>query len=106
MEEVAEANNYLALQNDNGEYYLNGNWFIQWSGDYEIAGTTVTYQRHRNKEMFKASGPLKESLHIMVSNGRVIIIIILILIFNFLKTHRIKYFHCPYTRFMYICELR
>lgn len=66
VEEVAEANNYLAVQNDKGEYYLNGNWFIQWSGDYEIAGTILTYQRHRNKEMFKAAGPLKEPLHIMV----------------------------------------
>lgn len=66
VEEVAEANNYLALQNDKGEYYLNGNWFIQWSGDYEIAGTTITYLRHRNKDMFKAAGPLKEPLHIML----------------------------------------
>lgn len=66
VEEVAEANNYLAVQNDKGEYYLNGNWFIQWSGDYEIAGTILTYKRHRNKEMFKAAGPLKEPLHIML----------------------------------------
>ena len=55
--------------------------------------------------MLKASGPLKESLHIMVSNGRIILIIIGILIFDLKKANMInnedmKYFHCPDTRFM------
>ena len=27
--EMHESNNYLALRNDRGEYYLNGHWFIQ-----------------------------------------------------------------------------
>lgn len=66
VEEVAEANNYLALRNDKGEYYLNGHWFIQWSGDYKLAGTIVHYRREGNKESFNASGPLLEPLHIMV----------------------------------------
>lgn len=66
VEEIAEANNYLALKNDKGDYYLNGHWFIQWSGDYEIAGTVVHYKREGNKEMFEAVGPLKEPLHIML----------------------------------------
>ena len=29
--EMYESNNYLALRNDRGEYYLNGHWFIQVS---------------------------------------------------------------------------
>ena len=66
VEEVAGASNFLALRNDQGEYYLNGHWFIQWSGDYEMAGTVVRYDRLGNKESFKAQGPLKEQLHIMV----------------------------------------
>lgn len=66
VEEVAEATNYLALKSDKGDYLLNGNWFIQWSGDYEMAGTVVQYRRVGNKESFEASGPLKEPLHIMV----------------------------------------
>ncbi|KAL5005515.1 hypothetical protein ScPMuIL_018971 [Solemya velum] len=66
VEEVAAANNYLALRNDNGVYYLNGHWFIQWSGDYELAGTVVHYRRDSNKESFNAIGPLKEPLHIML----------------------------------------
>ena len=66
VEEVAAANNFLALQNDKGEYYLNGHWFIQWSGDYKIAGTTVHYERAGNMESVTAQGPLKEPLHVMV----------------------------------------
>ena len=66
VEEVAAANNFLALQNNRGEYYLNGHWFIQWSGDYKIAGTTVHYEREGNMESVTAQGPLKEPLHVMV----------------------------------------
>ena len=29
IEEVAEANNFLAVRNDIGKYYLNGGWYIQ-----------------------------------------------------------------------------
>ena len=29
IEEVAEANNFLAVRNDHGKYYLNGGWYIQ-----------------------------------------------------------------------------
>lgn len=49
-----------------GEYFLNGHWFIQWSGDYKVAGTVVQYQREGNKESVVAAGPLKEPLHVMV----------------------------------------
>ncbi|KAH9524630.1 A disintegrin and metalloproteinase with thrombospondin motifs 7 [Bulinus truncatus] len=66
VEEVAEASNFLALKNNAGEYYLNGHWFIQWSGDYEIAGTVVHYKRTGNRETFSAPGPIKEPLHIML----------------------------------------
>ena len=73
VEEVAEANNYLAVANDRGQYYLNGYWFIQWSGDYDAAGTVLHYTREGNREKFFAPGPLKEALHIMVGavGGRV-----------------------------------
>ena len=66
VEEVAAANNYLALMDNRGQYILNGNWYIQWSGDYEVAGTTVSYERVDNKERVVAQGPLQEPLHVMV----------------------------------------
>ena len=66
VEEVEEASNYLAIKSDQDKYYLNGGWFIQWSGDYKAAGTVIHYTRDGNKESFNAIGPLKEALHIMV----------------------------------------
>lgn len=66
VEEVAEANNYLAVKSEGDEYYLNGHWYIQWTGNYNMAGTTVHYERLGNKEGITAPGPIKEPLHIMV----------------------------------------
>ena len=66
VEEVAGAPNYLALKSPSGKYYLNGHWYIQWSGEYEAAGTTVHYTRKHNKETFVAQGPTSEEMHIMV----------------------------------------
>ena len=66
IEEVAEANNYLAVKSEADEYYLNGHWYIQWTGNYNMAGTTVHYERMGNKEGISAPGPIKEPLHIMV----------------------------------------
>ncbi|XP_072037739.1 A disintegrin and metalloproteinase with thrombospondin motifs 7-like [Amphiura filiformis] len=66
VEEVAAANNYLALMDNRGQYILNGNWYIQWSGEYEAAGTTVNYQRVENKETVFSQGPLQEPLHVML----------------------------------------
>jgi len=70
VEEVAEANNFLAVKNEKGHYYFNGHWVIQWSGDYKAAGTIIHYERNGNLETFSAPGPLKEPLHIMVSHPR------------------------------------
>ncbi|OWF52704.1 A disintegrin and metalloproteinase with thrombospondin motifs 12 [Mizuhopecten yessoensis] len=66
IEEVAGANNYLAMRDNKGKYLLNGHWFIQWSGDYEMAGTIVHYEREGNKEKVEAVGPLKEPIHVML----------------------------------------
>ncbi|XP_048584010.1 A disintegrin and metalloproteinase with thrombospondin motifs 12 isoform X2 [Nematostella vectensis] len=64
--EVAGAPNYLALRSSSGKYYLNGHWYIQWSGEYQAAGTTVRYTRKHNKETFSADGPTTSDLHIML----------------------------------------
>ncbi|CAL1290601.1 unnamed protein product [Larinioides sclopetarius] len=67
IEEKEEAINYLAVQGENGEFYLNGRWFIQWSGEYRAAGTTLYYQRDGEKESLHIPGPSKEPLRILVS---------------------------------------
>ena len=39
------SNNYLALRNTDGEYYINGNWRIDFPDEYEAAGTVAYYER-------------------------------------------------------------
>lgn len=66
VEEVASASNYLALRSSSGKWYLNGDWYIQQSGEYTAGGTTVYYKRRHNKETFEAVGPTSDELHIML----------------------------------------
>ena len=66
VEEVAGASNYLALRSSSGKWYLNGDWYIQQSGEYRAGGTTIYYKRRHNKETFEALGPTTDELHIMV----------------------------------------
>lgn len=66
VEEVASSPNYLALRSSSGKWYLNGDWYIQQSGEYSAAGTTVSYKRRHNKEIFEALGPTTDEIHIMV----------------------------------------
>lgn len=67
IQEVSGSPNYLALRSASGDYFLNGNWYIQWSGDYDVAGTSGQYSRKHNRETFKTKGPITEDLHVMVS---------------------------------------
>lgn len=58
----------VALRRSNGSYVLNGNWAINWSGDYPAGGTTITYSRPDDTvaESIHSSGPLSEPLDLMV----------------------------------------
>ena len=67
IQEVSGSPNYLALRSASGDYFLNGNWYIQWSGDYDVAGASGHYSRKHNRETFKMKGPITEDLHVMVS---------------------------------------
>ncbi|XP_075994726.1 A disintegrin and metalloproteinase with thrombospondin motifs 12-like [Genypterus blacodes] len=61
VKEVEEAGNFLALRSDGSEeYYLNGNFIIQWNGEYEAGGTTFYYERSGNMENLTAPGPIKQ----------------------------------------------
>ncbi|XP_061409573.1 A disintegrin and metalloproteinase with thrombospondin motifs 7-like isoform X1 [Lethenteron reissneri] len=67
VEEVAEASNFLALRSeDPARYFLNGDWVIQWNGDYKAAGTTFTYARSGNLENLTAPGPTMEPVWIQL----------------------------------------
>ena len=43
--QMKASNNYLALRNIEGQYYINGNWRIDFPNDYEAAGTIAHYER-------------------------------------------------------------
>lgn len=63
VEELASSSNYLAVQGaSDGEFFLNGDWFVQWSGEYAAAGTTLFYQRQGEKDLLHAPGPTKQEL--------------------------------------------
>ncbi|XP_077173731.1 LOW QUALITY PROTEIN: A disintegrin and metalloproteinase with thrombospondin motifs 7 [Paroedura picta] len=67
IEEVAEAENFLALRSEDPEkYFLNGDWTIQWNGDYQVAGTTFTYERTGNWENLTSPGPTEEPVWIQL----------------------------------------
>uniref|UniRef100_A0A8C2WRW2 ADAM metallopeptidase with thrombospondin type 1 motif, 12 n=1 Tax=Cyclopterus lumpus TaxID=8103 RepID=A0A8C2WRW2_CYCLU len=60
VKEVAEAGNFLALRSVTSEdYFLNGNFIIQWNGEYVAGGTTFYYERSGNMENLTAPGPTK-----------------------------------------------
>ena len=73
------SNNYLALRDQNGTYYLNGNWRIDYPQKMDVCGTTFHYERkYKNTaakgpltlfapESVRALGPTTCSLFIVVS---------------------------------------
>ncbi|KAI5608567.1 A disintegrin and metalloproteinase with thrombospondin motifs 7 [Silurus asotus] len=67
IEEVAEAGNFLALRSNNPEkYFLNGDWTIQWTGEYKAAGTVFMYERTGQQENLTSPGPTMEPVWIQL----------------------------------------
>lgn len=59
---------YSALRRSDGTFVFNGNWAINWSGEYQAAGTTFAYRRQdtTTPELITTLGPLTEPIDIMV----------------------------------------
>lgn len=67
IQEVEEAGNFLAIRDaDSDEYYLNGNYIIQWNGEYEAGGTKFQYDRSGNMENLTSEGPTTRPVMIQV----------------------------------------
>ncbi|XP_026096265.1 A disintegrin and metalloproteinase with thrombospondin motifs 12 [Carassius auratus] len=67
IQEVEEAGNFLAIRAaDSDEYYLNGNYIIQWNGEYEAGGTKFYYDRTGNMENLTSAGPTTEAVMIQL----------------------------------------
>ncbi|KAJ9575980.1 hypothetical protein L9F63_007169, partial [Diploptera punctata] len=69
IQELKQSRNYLALRKTDGNYVINGNWAINWSGEYEAVGTRFTYRRQdaNSGEVIDAPGPLLEPVDLMVT---------------------------------------
>lgn len=68
VKEVEEAGNFLALKSESSEeYFLNGNYIIQWNGEYVAGGTTFYYERSGNMENLTAPGPTKQPVMLQVA---------------------------------------
>ncbi|XP_069126594.1 A disintegrin and metalloproteinase with thrombospondin motifs 6-like [Argopecten irradians] len=67
VRETLESINYLALQGESGEYYINGEWTIDWPRKFSVAGTVFHYEREDDEpEVLRAIGPTNENLVIMI----------------------------------------
>ncbi|XP_071038355.1 papilin-like [Parasteatoda tepidariorum] len=69
VQEVQHTTNYIAIRNSAGEFYLNGNWTIEYPREIKIAGTTFHYERKMNgstAEILRAKGPTTELIFIVL----------------------------------------
>ncbi|XP_063874225.1 A disintegrin and metalloproteinase with thrombospondin motifs 7-like isoform X1 [Scylla paramamosain] len=67
LHDLHDAANYLAIKDTNtGEYYLNGDWVIHWSGEYSANGIMMYYDRDGETESLLLPGPLKTPLTFML----------------------------------------
>ncbi|CAB1320066.1 unnamed protein product, partial [Coregonus sp. 'balchen'] len=65
--EMEEAGNFLALRGQGSEeYFLNGQYIIQWNGEYKAGGTTFYYERSGNLENLTSPGPTKQPVMIQL----------------------------------------
>ncbi|XP_060763669.1 A disintegrin and metalloproteinase with thrombospondin motifs 7 [Neoarius graeffei] len=63
IQEVEEAANFLAMRAAHSDkYYLNGNYIIQWNGEYQVGGAKFYYERSGNLENLTSPGPTKEPI--------------------------------------------
>ncbi|XP_063221793.1 papilin isoform X2 [Bacillus rossius redtenbacheri] len=70
IEELKPSNNYLAIRNLTGHYYLNGNWRIDYPRSLRFAGTLFHYERKHllffASESLKALGPTTEAIFVVL----------------------------------------
>ena len=56
-----------ALKSEDGPFYINGDWTIDWPRKFSIAGTVFHYERQNDApEIMRAIGPTSENLVVMV----------------------------------------
>ncbi|XP_046998769.1 papilin isoform X1 [Schistocerca americana] len=70
VHELKASSNYLAIRNESGHYYLNGNWRIDFPRSLRFAGTIFHYERVPHAflapESISALGPTREAVYIVL----------------------------------------
>ncbi|XP_035382028.1 A disintegrin and metalloproteinase with thrombospondin motifs 12 [Electrophorus electricus] len=67
IHEVEEAGNFLAVRaTDSEKYYLNGNFVIQWNGEYQVGGAKFYYERSGNLENLTSPGPTTQPIMVQL----------------------------------------
>jgi len=66
IEEIVPTSNYIGIRSIKGNYYLNGNWKIEFSRPIKFAGTVFNYVRktsgQNGAESLTSIGPINEPL--------------------------------------------
>ncbi|XP_002121766.3 A disintegrin and metalloproteinase with thrombospondin motifs 12-like [Ciona intestinalis] len=69
VSEVRPSRNFLALKGpgDSDKFYLNGGYMIQWNSNFELAGSTFSYERvNTTQDNITAQGPITHDIMIMI----------------------------------------
>lgn len=70
IQERSPSNNYLAIRNLTGHYYLNGNYRIDFPRPMTFAGSLWTYERKPNgfaaPDKITCLGPIVEAVYLVV----------------------------------------
>ncbi|XP_060846635.1 papilin isoform X4 [Rhopalosiphum padi] len=70
VREIQPSNNYLAIRNVSGHYYLNGNWKIDYPRSLKICNSVFHYERKKRAlytpEIITALGPISEAIYIVL----------------------------------------
>lgn len=70
IQERSPSNNYIAIRNLTGHYYLNGNYRIDFPRPMTFAGSLWTYERKPNgfaaPDKISCLGPISEAVYLVV----------------------------------------
>jgi hypothetical protein len=70
LQEVAPSDNYLAVRNTSGHYYLNGHWIISFPSTIEFAGCKFRYERQLHGilglDTVSCLGPINQTLFVVM----------------------------------------
>lgn len=108
IQERSPSNNYLALRNLTGHYYLNGNYRIDFPRPMTFAGSLWIYERKPNgfaaPDKITCAGPIAEAVYLVVCKSSLVCKIMKLISFSLFSF--IAPIKAIVTRSKCWCELR